>query len=58
MEVMCAQVLAGLGLTGEEGMTSAHGSSTLSGAYSSGGDSMHFTASGKLVTDSENGKAA
>ncbi|CAL8462723.1 g2256 [Coccomyxa elongata] len=51
-------VLAGLGLPGEEGTASARGSSTLSGAYSSGGDSMHFTASGTLVTDSETGKAA
>lgn len=55
---MQTQVMAAFGQPGEEGAGTADGSSTLSGAYSSGGDSMHFSASGKLVTNSETGKAA
>jgi hypothetical protein len=55
---MQMQVMAAFGQPGEEGAGAADGSSTLSGAYSSGGDSMHFSTSGKLVTDSETGKAA
>ncbi len=57
-KMFCAQMLAAFGLPGEEGAGTAEGSSTLSGAYSSGGDSMHFNASGTLVSDSESGKAA
>ncbi len=57
MHAIGAQVLAGLGLPGEEGMGGASGlastigSSTLSGGYSSG-------ASGTLVSDGESSKAA
>jgi hypothetical protein len=51
-------VLAGLGLprggdTGGLPGALGSGSGTLSGGYSSGGESMHLTPSGTLVTDGD-----
>jgi hypothetical protein len=53
------QMFPGLGPheDGLPGNSITRDSSTLSGGYSSGGESMHFTPSGTLVADGETTKA-